>query len=121
MGSAALEVGVPTAPTRAKTRSFSMSRRVLAIASSGSYESSRETSSSPPPVHAARAVAFLEGGPDPEPHASAERFRGARERGGLAEQDAVVADPRNVGGAGRNQGRGGREHHERARPAGSGR
>ena len=36
IGSAAFDVGVPTAPTSANTRSSSMSRRVLAIASSGS-------------------------------------------------------------------------------------
>ena len=70
-------------------------------------------------MHAARAVALLEGGQDPEPHAAAECFRGARERRGLAEEDAFLADPRNVGGPGRNQGCR-REHQDHARTARSG-
>ena len=78
------------------------------------------------PVHPARAVALLEGGLDPEPHAPPEGLRRARERGGLAEQDAVFAHPRNVvgGAARRRRGREGGEHRtrrERARRARSGR
>ena len=46
IGVAARDVGVPTAPMRAKTRSSSISFRVLTIAASGSYESSAESNSS---------------------------------------------------------------------------
>ena len=63
-GVAERDVGVPTAPIRANTCSSSISRRVLAIAASGSYASSSEINSSwrpctPPRSFASRKAARM--------------------------------------------------------------
>ena len=76
----------------------------------------------PSPVHAPRPVAFLERGADPELHAPAERLRRPGERGGLAEEHAIVGYTRNVvGRPGRNRGDRGDEGQNGAGATHSGR
>ena len=110
IGSAALEVGVPT---RAEQSEHLLlldepagvgdgQLRLVGVVERDEFE--------PPPVDPACPVGLLEGGEDPEPHALAERRRRAGEGRGLAEEDAVLAHSGDAfGGACRARERGGGE------------